>query len=75
VLGLILIVNWQLDQAAGHDEVMALARILLRQGAELVAVWPSWVDFSLSMILVCRFASVGFRCVRKSSFIGSPMAR
>lgn len=46
VLGLMLIVDWQLDQAAGHDEVIALARGLLQQGAELVAVWPSWVDFS-----------------------------
>ncbi|MGZ4959738.1 MAG: hypothetical protein ACXV7J_10815 [Methylomonas sp.] len=46
VLGLMLIVDWQLDQAAGHDELMALARVLLQQGAELVAVWPSWVDFS-----------------------------
>ncbi|WKJ88525.1 hypothetical protein QZJ86_10845 [Methylomonas montana] len=46
VLGLILIVDWQLDQAAGHDEVMALARVLLQKGAELVAVWPRWVDFS-----------------------------
>ncbi|OAI12064.1 hypothetical protein A1507_19235 [Methylomonas koyamae] len=41
-----LIVDWQLDQAAGHDEVMTLAKVLLQQGAELVAVCPGWVDFS-----------------------------
>ena len=46
VLDLMVIVDWQLDQAAGHDEVLALARVLLQQGAELVAVCPGWVDFS-----------------------------
>ena len=46
VLDLMVIVDWQLDQAAGHDEVMTLARVLLQQGAELVAVYPRWVDFS-----------------------------
>lgn len=46
VLGQALIVDWQLDQAAGHDEVMTLAKVLLQQGAELVAVIPNWVDFS-----------------------------
>jgi hypothetical protein len=46
VLDLIVIVDWQLDQAAGHDEVMTLAKVLLQQGAELVAVHPRWVDFS-----------------------------
>ena len=46
VLGQMLIVEWQIDQTAGHDEVLALARVLLQQGAELVAVIPNWVDFS-----------------------------
>jgi hypothetical protein len=41
-----VIVDWQLDQAAGHDEVMTLAKVLLQQGADLVAVCPDWVDFS-----------------------------
>jgi hypothetical protein len=46
VLDLMVIVDWHLDQAAGHEEVLALARVLLQQGAELVAVIPNWVDFS-----------------------------
>ncbi|QPK64126.1 hypothetical protein IVG45_03900 [Methylomonas sp. LL1] len=46
VLGLMLIVDWQPDQAAGHDDVMALVKVLLGYGAERVAVWPSDVDFS-----------------------------
>lgn len=46
VLDLVVIVDWQLDQAAGHDEVMSLAKVLLQQGAERVAVYPRWVDFS-----------------------------
>ncbi len=46
VLDLMVIVDWQLDQAAGHDEVMALVKVLLSYGAECVAVLPNWVNFS-----------------------------
>jgi hypothetical protein len=46
LLDLMVILDWQLDQAAGHDEVMTLAKVLLQQGAERVAVFPRWVDFS-----------------------------
>lgn len=46
VLGLMLIVDWHRDHAAGRDEVMELVKVLLGCGAEWVAVWPSWVDFS-----------------------------
>lgn len=46
VLDLMLIVDWQRDHAASRDDVMALVKVLLSYGAEWVAVWPSWVDFS-----------------------------
>lgn len=64
VLDLMVIVDWQLDQAAGHDEVMALVKVLLGYGAESVTVLPSWVDFSqLAVEYDARFP-VGKRWVQ-----------
>ncbi|ATG90155.1 hypothetical protein [Methylomonas koyamae] len=64
VLGQMLIVDWQLDQAAGHDEVMALVKVLLGYGAERVTVLPSWVDFSQLAVEYDARLPVGERWVQ-----------
>jgi hypothetical protein len=64
VMDLMLIVDWQLDQAAGHDEVMALVKVLLSYGAECVAVLPNWVDFSQSAFEYDSRLPVGQRWVQ-----------
>ncbi len=63
-MDLMLIVDWQLDQAAGHDEVMALVKVLLSYGAECVAVLPNWVDFSQSAFEYDSRLPVGQRWVQ-----------
>jgi len=64
VLDLMVIVDWQLDQAAGHDEVMALVKVLLGYGAESVTVLPSWVDFSQLAVEYDARLPVGERWVQ-----------
>ena len=64
-----VIVDWQLDQAAGHDEVMTLAKVLLQQGAELVAVCPGWVDFSEQAFEYDSRLPVGQRWVQVRAFL------
>jgi hypothetical protein len=64
VLDLMVIVDWQLDQAAGHDEVMALVKVLLGYGAESVTVLPSWVDFSQLAVEYDAGLPVGERWVQ-----------
>ena len=64
VLDLRVIVDWQLDQAAGHDEVVALVKVLLGYGAESITVLPSWVDFSLSAFEYDSRLPVGERWVQ-----------
>lgn len=64
VLELMVIIDWQLDQAAGHDEVMALVKVLLGYGAESVTVWPSWVDFSQLAVEYDARLPVGERWVQ-----------
>lgn len=64
VLGLMLIVDWQNNHAAGHDQVMALVKVLLGYGAECVAVLPSWVDFSQSAFEYDSRLPVGERWVQ-----------
>ncbi|NJA05506.1 hypothetical protein HC024_07190 [Methylococcaceae bacterium WWC4] len=64
VLDLMVIVDWQLDQAAGHDEVMALVKVLLSYGAECVAVLPNWVNFSQSAFEYDSRLPVGQRWVQ-----------
>ena len=64
VLGQMLIVEWQIDQTAGHDEVLVLVKVLLGYGAECVAVLPSWVDFSQSAFEYYSRFPVGKRWVQ-----------
>lgn len=64
VLGQMLIVEWQIDQTAGHDEVLVLVKVLLGYGAECVAVLPSWVDFSQSAFEYDSCLPVGERWVQ-----------
>lgn len=64
VLGLMLIVDWQLDHAAGRDDVMALVKVLLGYGVECVGVLPSWVDFSQSAFEYDSCLPVGERWVQ-----------
>ena len=63
-MDLMLIVDWQRDQATGRDEVMALVKVLLSYGAECVTVWPSWVDFSQSAFEYDSRLPVGERWVQ-----------
>ncbi|MCQ8182300.1 hypothetical protein NP603_14360 [Methylomonas sp. SURF-1] len=64
VLDLVLIVDWQQDRATGHDEVMALVKVLLGYGAESVTVLPSWVDFSQLAVEYDARLPVGERWVQ-----------
>lgn len=64
VLDLMVIIDWQLDQAASHDDVMGLAKVLLQQGAERVAVFPRWVDFSEQAFAYDSRLPVGQRWVQ-----------
>lgn len=44
VSGLMTVIEW--SQGPSVDQVVELARALLRDGAESVTIWPRWVDYS-----------------------------
>jgi len=44
VSGLMTVIEWA--QGPSVDQVVDLARALLRAGAESVTIWPRWVDYS-----------------------------
>ncbi|MCQ8105982.1 hypothetical protein NP590_17875 [Methylomonas sp. SURF-2] len=69
VLGLMLIVDWQRDHTAGHDEVLVLVKVLLDYGAESVTVLPSWVDFSQLAVEYDARLPVGERWVQVREMI------
>lgn len=61
VTGCLCIVSWNIGPA--EQTIIDLIKVLLRSGAEIVTVWPRWVDYTLPSVTYDDTRPVGDRWV------------